>query len=156
MKLPVEQRPSVSCLEKQCKDSPVSSLIKYLFVDLQNDCSCDVEKYENPYGGYVLYLSSGKEWKVKYHDSEEIIHLPMIRYEEIDENIVSEFWRTLVSFGHSHSGSMKLGIDMMSAYDMIVEEGQMFFVSSHENLGVISANVGKIGVCCFLEQIKIE
>lgn len=175
-KLPESERPPYSLIQKRL-DERVSKTIQNLFiVDIQNDCTCHIEKYAADIDMKYVFFSSGG---IKIHTLGDQIKLPM--QTEISNQ---DIWK-LLEIACMNSSSLKKypfpyervlfnpksNIEKcIKQYEKycrrdwtsyqrnwvsasFVKEDCVYFVPDPEFFGVISANIDKFGCFCIADSI---
>ena len=182
-KLPEGERPSYASISKVL-DGLISKKIQDLFViDIQNDCSCDIERYEFDGNGDKLIYLKGNDIIVHGCSIDNtIIDLPMA--DTISDSLIKKLLAKACSYAKdtynpesagyiSHKmlyNSNKIPVKIAeefynqwispscrqatSIFDVDTLEGDaVYWFPDVEFVGVLTANVGKFGCCMTTKSI---
>lgn len=172
VKLPEAERPPMASISKRLDDR-VSRKLQSLFVaDIQNDCTCSIERYDSDMSGNVLYLSvegikektigNGLPLPMKEDISDQEIWSLLEAAIKHAGNILGNFgiWAMLYN---SKCDSEKLQKAMLEWSRYIHPERILsadfvpidcvFFFPDPEFFGAISVNIDKFGAFCIADHI---
>lgn len=179
VKIPENERPSFAIISKQL-DACLSRDLQKIFVqDIQNDCSCDIERYDSEIDPkhYVAYISKNG---IEFSIGKQQVCLPMLPticekdvlqllkaagdrsdgYGPIDcdprwmiYNPNSDFDHVLKTYvAHMPIASFE-HFKKDSIRTDIVPIDQVWFTPDAEFFGCLSCNIDKFGIFCMPNQI---
>jgi hypothetical protein len=157
MKLPEAERPPISIISTKLRHCVPDALARFFVVDLQNDCGCDVEIYDE-IDGAVFYTSPTGIQEAPYFGK---IHVPMNpNFKEQDVwdllEVASGMALNDIANETFNYDCMLHGPGTIKSWDEatvklrapFLSEGQALLLPDAEWFGVITINLYGMGAFC--------